>query len=194
MNDANKNNYNNILILEDDFEFDHQIRDKKILNDIEIFFKNNKFNIYSLGSINVFFIPKINNLKHNKSFIGGTSHSLIFSREARDIIIREYDKNKCLDNVPYFKGHDIWFNKILDKKFFYYKPLCYQKFSYTENSNKWQTNFVRRFLNLLKLDKKVQPGWTILYLTFYILHFLTLIAIILTLSKFFFLIKKNNKS
>ena len=45
LNDANKNNYNNILILEDDFEFDHQIRDKKILKDIEIFFKNNQFNI-----------------------------------------------------------------------------------------------------------------------------------------------------
>ena len=46
---ANKNNFNNILVLEDDFIFDDQIKNKKNLNNLENFINKNNFNLYNLG-------------------------------------------------------------------------------------------------------------------------------------------------
>ena len=185
MKHANKTNYKNILILEDDFQFDKQIKNTKNIKNISQFINNNKFNIYSLGNINSFFIPNFNNLKHNLTIIGTVSHALIFSKEARNIIIHEYYKNKCLKNVPLFKGHDIWFNFILDKRYFYYKPLCYQLIKKTENSNKWNNKLIEVIFKLLKLNTQVQPGWTIIYLLLYLLNLLLFLGIIKILSKLY---------
>jgi len=59
MNHSLENNYNNILILEDDFIFNKKIKDNKIINDIKYLFDNNvnKSFYFSLGLQPTLFIP-----------------------------------------------------------------------------------------------------------------------------------------
>ena len=48
---ANKENYNNILILEDDFIFTETILEKQVQNDINSFLLTNEIGCYYLGCI-----------------------------------------------------------------------------------------------------------------------------------------------
>ena len=54
--------------------------------------------------------------------------------------------------------HDFWYNTILDKKYFYYKPLCYQPLENTENQRSWNKTIYGVVLNkiyqLIEIDKK----------------------------------------
>jgi len=76
-------NFNNILILEDDFIFDIKIKDKEIINEINYFMNkntNNKIN-FNLGPIPLLSYPNI--IKHNnifKSICSFGSHGIIYNK------------------------------------------------------------------------------------------------------------------
>ena len=66
-----------------------------------------------------------------------------------------------MKNSPPF--HDFWFCTILDKKYFYYKPLCYQILNNTENQSNWNKTIMGICLNkifkLIEIDKKPISGF-----------------------------------
>ena len=127
-NHAYENNYNNILIHEDDFFYDEKILDINIQSNINTFIKNfdNKQSmIYNLGAVGMF--KKYNN-HHKKINFGLYAQSIIYNKKAF-IYVKDNLNNsdKVIDN---------FLNNIVNK-FTYNIPLCYQTFPNTENQNIW---------------------------------------------------------
>lgn len=173
---AKKENYNNILILEDDFEFHPDIKKPFHINNINNFLikKANTIFQYYLGCIPLIMIPydKYNYL--NKSI--GT-HCVIFSKLHRNDILNRPQK----DITDWDRFNNMYYNRYA-----YYRPLCYQLFLETENSTLWGVNesglysiilylapLFKKIINILELDKKTEPGYSYFYffskLLFYIL-------------------------
>ena len=170
---AENNNFNNILILEDDFIFDNNIKDKIIKSKFENFInKNKQFNLIYLGNI-----PLALNIFNFSNFINvyanGQAHSIIYSKKARDIIIHNYNNKKRM----YIDQHDIWYNFILNKRYFYYKNICYQVQEETENKKLWSNFIFDISIKLLKFDKYNIDNYNYFYLYIYILHYTILILI-----------------
>ena len=180
---AKENNYDNILVLEDDFIFNPEIKSPFHINNINNFLlkKKNKSFQYYISCIPFLMIPYDEYNYINKST--GT-HSVVFSKKHRENLL----------NVNQFKisDWDVYNNKYFNR-YAYYTPLCYQLFPETENSNNWGVNgpfknityflgkLLKYFFNFLKMDKQVEPGYTIFYnfskLLFYILVILSIIII-----------------
>lgn len=160
---ANENNYNNILILEDDFIFNPKIKDVTNIQNIKDFlikFENEKF-IYSFGCIPVIQIPYDLNNYYLHSF--GLSHSIIYSKESYNEILKDYyinnNKNKLDFHFDLYLS--LKFRKF--KAFIYKEPLCYQTLPETENSKNWSNMYSEFIIHLLNIDKNPEPGFTIIY-------------------------------
>jgi hypothetical protein len=176
---AKEKNYDNILILEDDFIFANDIKDHS--KNVSLFLDSKKNTIfhYYLGSVPYFLIPydKYHYINH-----GLGAHSVIYSKKAREYTLRFNQKN--------IKDWDLFNHTHFKNKYLYYKPLCYQLFPDTENSKHWGSeynlnflaNILRKVLKKLQLDKKPEPGYSILYIfgkIFFIVLLLLLIYIII---------------
>jgi hypothetical protein len=147
---ANSMNYNNILVLEDDFIFDKKILNKNIINELDYFINNYPFDIYSLGNLTgqIFSFNKHLPLKYI-----GCAHSVIVSKNVRNQYIYDY---KYIDTQI-----DIYYTKFNNNYTFYY-PLCYQTFNNTVNQKLWSNPFYNLSIKLLLLDKKPKYGFHIL--------------------------------
>lgn len=101
--DANKNNYKQILILEDDFMFCNNFIDK--YNDIILKIEQNKINIdmlylgFSIVRENPYNDTEINNLK--KITNGHTTHAYILNKSFYDTIINELKNCYCEIDICY---------------------------------------------------------------------------------------------
>ena len=172
---ANKNNYNNILILEDDFILKRVILKEDIIN-INNFCNKNKHNkfMFSLGLLPILYLPLNKNI--NKSILSVGSHSIIYSKKIRYNLIN----NK--KNIEYASDWDIYlFTSIY--KYYYYKPLVYQKFEETENQNNWPQflglkYFTLQYLRYLNFKKKSEKAFNIHYKIFFIINIFFYILII----------------
>jgi hypothetical protein len=146
---ADENNYNNILILEDDFIFSSLI--KKVNNEVCEFVNTMNSGVYYLGCL-----PKLS-LRINKNtllfLISTGTHAVVYTKHFRkniNYIIDDWDININL-NFP---------------RYGYYKPLCYQLFPETENQKQWMSisKFTTiPFYKFMKLDTQPEPGFTIMY-------------------------------
>ena len=188
---ADKMNYNNILILEDDFIFSEEILNQKHINNINNFLinHNNKIYQYYLGCIPYLLIPYDHN---NYRSLSTVTHSVIYSKKYREYILNV--NQKMIIDWDYYNG-----TKLLKYKYCYYKPLCYQLFTETENSQYWGKNTVFKdfsniytklimfIFNKLNMDKKPEPGFTYFYI------FAKLLFIILFLLFCFIIIKLFKK-
>tara|TARA_B110000285_G_C15014991_1_gene558555 strand:+ start:270 stop:1118 length:849 start_codon:yes stop_codon:yes gene_type:complete len=183
---ANENNYNNILILEDDFIFDNRILDRNVLNDLDNFINNKEFDIYSLGNAPLLLSPFLLT-KHPKLLFSALAHSIILPKNTRNILIYKYKND--VDWLKKSRGHIDWIYTTNNFNYhIYYKPLCYQTFPKTENMGTWDQdlNIILKMLNyiwimlipLFKLDKQAQPGFDIIYIFFNIFS-ITLYLIII---------------
>lgn len=184
-----KKKFKNILVLEDDFIFDEEIKNKNVINDLENFINNNTFDIYGLGNPPMLIYPNIN-LKHIRYKFIGLAHSIIFSKDSRLKIIDDYKKNKCMNTINgKIKYHDIYFNYLFDKKYTYYKPLCFQPLTETENQLTWINKpelwfkINKLFFSLIEIDKKPKLGLQRMYIMFYIINLIVYIIIIYVLYK-----------
>jgi hypothetical protein len=112
----------NILILEDDFFFDKDI--KKDRNDINQFINDKKDEnfVYYLGTIPYLTIPFS---KHHITLLSTGTHACIYSKQMR---IETQHKS--------MRDWDIYIN-FNHRRYMYHKPLCYQLFPDTENSKEW---------------------------------------------------------
>jgi hypothetical protein len=159
---AKINNYDNILILEDDFIYNPDIKLTFHIKNISKFLlkKNTEF-AYFLGTLPIIMIPYD---KYHYFLKSMGTHSIIFSKKIREKIL-QVNQEKMID-------WDLFIN-IYNKKFTYYKPLCYQLFTNTENSQNWGITvklFNNSFLQNIT-DKVVRAG---VYLIKYLFKFLNL--------------------
>jgi len=177
---AENKGYQNILVLEDDFIFDHRIRDPVVLKDLESFINHNEFTIYSLGSFNYWVTLNLKNIKHPGVRISSCAHALILSKGGRETILSKFKKDTCLENTIMDGLHDQWYN-IIDKRYSYYKPICYQTFPITENYREWGGNFIGMIFRILKLDVDYYPGWDIMYLLLYVINILPYVVLLYVL-------------
>ena len=158
-NHANQNNFKNILILEDDFIFKEKIKNTNVNESINNFIlkKTNTSFIYSLGNIPSIIIPVTFNFEHYYGLFCG-AHACIFSRKYRDNILARKD-------LKYLKDWDMEVNPWA---YMYHEPLCYQIFPETENKQHWPkdigSNISEFFIKLTAIDKKTEPGYSIMYL------------------------------
>jgi hypothetical protein len=180
---ANENNYNNVLILEDDFIFSHDIKQYDNLQAINSFLnekKNEEF-IYYLGCNPILVVPYTSNLKHYKSFKSCSTHAIIYSKQART---KELNLN--------LKHWDVIIENSIQDRYLYCKPLCYQTYPDTENKSSWseKDNVVigylkNKIIQTLNLDKNAEPGFSIIYL---IAKFITPFIILFSFGIFFYFI------
>ena len=145
--------------------------------------------MYGLSNLVFLYDPITLFSAHRKVFIMGASHCNIYSETGRNTILREYKKNPCLKNnfpkITYTNElHDLWLNGILNKKYIYYKPLCLQVFPHTENISSWGNDFIYSGIRLLKLDTQYEPGWTILYVLFYIFNLMIYLFLMIIIYYF----------
>lgn len=181
--DSIKEGYNRILYLEDDFELENPI-EKNTYQSINNFVKKHNPDIYGLGN---FAIPNIQSIfsEHQKVIFNflALTHALFYNRKAMEELIKYYDINE--NNIRI--GIDTVISEIEDIKVYrYYKPLVYQKLPATENQIEgWknQIGFLSNIsifvINLLNLDKMIEPGYTIIYFLPYILYLTIFIIFII---------------
>jgi hypothetical protein len=112
-----------------------------------------------------------------KGFSAG-AHSIIYSKSIMDKIIK--DTKKINDWDFYIKTKYFWDNYI------YYTPLCYQLCTDTENSRNWGVHnpvlyilsfLLKLIIKILRLDKSIEPGYTILYIVSKLLFFIIIYLI-----------------
>lgn len=174
---SNKYNYNNILILEDDFIFDASIKNQSVINHFEDFINKNKnFNLIYLGNTPIIINPFSNSYFIN-AYLNGQAHSIIYSKKARNIVYNNY-KNK---NYTWIHLHDIWYNFILNKRYYYYKNICYQVLTNTENKSLWTNTFLDLLIKTLKFDEYNVDNYNYYYKYILILHYIFIITIIITI-------------
>ena len=189
---AKLNNYNNILILEDDFIFDKNINDLLTINEIDSFLFNHKNDnfIYYLGMITYLQISNI--FYHTNKLIFSTgTHSCIYSNKFINDILK-VDKKKIIDWDVYLN-----FNYT---RYTYYKPLCYQIFLDTENFKSWHRNntYLKYICNfqsfcrkILLLDVQVYPGYEIMYYFSKIIFYVFIFLIFYIIYKIIYFYKKK---
>ena len=178
---ANNNNYNNILVLEDDFIFTNSIKCNKTIKDLENFINTKIFNLIYLGNIPILYIP----IKYDNFYyviLNGQAHSIIYSKNGRNIIINQYNKNKNIKYLTY-EHHDIWYNGFINNRYFYYKSICYQVLENTENSISWNNASSQYVINIFSLNKKKTNNYNNFYTFMYILHIICIVCIIIIILK-----------
>ena len=160
---AKKYNYQNILILEDNFIFDKEITYLKHTTKINDFCSKNKNEhfILSLGSLPIVIFPY--DEYFNKSIISTGTYSMIYSRPFIDKTLNQKENVKKIHDWNYYT------NKTF-KHYIYYIPLCTQLFNDTDTDikNQMPSFFGLKYIYLYfiksnKLDKQSQPGFNHFY-------------------------------
>jgi hypothetical protein len=183
-NHSNENNYNNILILEDDFIFDEKINNYFHINNINNFLnfnKNNPFSFY-FGTLPFLFIPYTFNIY--KGVINIYTHSIVFSKKYRNEILKyNYETIFCWD---------VFQNYFNFNKYYYYTPLIYQIVEDTENSKNWPVpEFIRILYLKFNLLLNSQKDPKLLFKLFYLLSYiLTILLVLIILFILYYFIKK----
>ena len=180
---AKNQNYDNILILEDDFIFTEKIKKESIQHDICSFLNNNKNKDYQyfLGCVPSIHFPYTLDFKHfiNISSLG--THAVIYTKKNREKLLKVNQKD--------ITDWD-WYSFTHSRRYMYCEPLCYQLFYDTENSEYWGTNsyflyiparIVKKTFKMFKLDTQIEPGYSIFYILSKVFTFTLLILLILIL-------------
>ncbi len=189
--DANSKNYENILILEDDFIFDKEILNRQHSNRIDNFlYKKNKTEdiyIYYIGALT--YLQSSFGDYHNRLFFSTGTQSCIYSRGFIKYILNNV-KQKTINDWDIY----INFNYVRYK---YYTSLCYQTFSETENFKYWDQGsvFFKYCLKILKYNKSImkidiqpQPGFNIMESSSRFMFWFIIVTFILIIFFFIFLI------
>ena len=106
-NHAHKNNYNNIMLLEDDFEFDTDVININMVNDVKTFFLNNQNKIfyYNLGGLPVLLqYPFMIENSHYKMIQTFPSHCIIYNVNPANDLKKRFIRIFDALPVPSVKG------------------------------------------------------------------------------------------
>jgi hypothetical protein len=200
---ANRQNYDNILILEDDFFFSEKIKKQSTQNEICMFLNKRKHENfqYRLGCIPYIQIPYTYDFKHYRGILSTGTHAVVYSKQNRIKTIQYVDNNNLIDDWDLYFNLDLYTNCYM-----YHEPLCYQLFPETENSKDWGYGsniiyviciFMKYIYKLLKLDTQYEPGYTYFYIFskifLLILFFITIILIIIAIQLYYLYKNPNNR-
>jgi hypothetical protein len=168
------NNYSNILVLEDDFIFNKDIRLTRHKTNINKFLmeNSNKKFIYHLGALPFITIPY--NL-YTYTSLCLAAHASIFTAKAQTYIL-DYAINNDIDDWDMFLLKKIW-------RYVYYTPMCYQIFPETENKLNWKqmellTYTTNKFISYTNFDKQPEPATSYIYIIANLVSFILLILIL----------------
>lgn len=174
-NDANEKGYGNILVLEDDFIFSEEINKSNHLYNINSFLREKKDEnmIYSLGCLSWLQLPY--NSHTNINILSTGTHSVIYTKPARN--------NFLSKNVNKISDLDIFQNLYLNtRRYVYHRPLCYQLFPPTENSDKWPSFFgynpIKNYIQYSELGVRAENGFSNTYIFAKIVGYLLLCIIL----------------
>jgi len=161
---AKSNGFGNILILEDDFIFSEEIKNKKHVDAISSFIHDKTDFMYLLGCLPFLQIPASLDLAHYHAISCGT-HAVIYDETFREQIVMLHS-NKISD-------WDVFLNaQYFSNRYCYYLPLCFQLFPPTDNSKHWGVDNVILFflgqilfkvIQILNLNESIEPGYSIFY-------------------------------
>jgi hypothetical protein len=125
---ARDQGFTNILVLEDDFFFGHEIHRPGVIEDIAAFIEDqgpHQAYLYSLGCLPFFALPADEaGLHYYGPFFG--KHACIFSAAYREALLQKKDEVLAWD----------W-ELSNPTCYFYHEPLCFQLFPATENRKNW---------------------------------------------------------
>lgn len=188
---ANENGFKNILVLEDDFIFSPEIREDNHLNNINSFLikKQNDTMMYFLGCLLWLQLPYNSHTSIN--LLSSGTHAVIYSFKAREYIL----KKKI---IPVFDW-DIYNNFFIGiRRYVYYKPLCFQLFPETDNSQKWPSLFefnpIKLYIKYNSLDVEFEKGYKNSYKfskPLGYLYLLIIIFLVIIIFNLYFKLKKN---
>jgi len=146
--------YNAVLILEDDFMFNPEV--KEHAHNIDQFVENHTRFVYRVGCIPSIQIPY--NSYTNIGFSVG-SHAVLYSKDVRNNLLKSEIQDWDTGLLKYIN-------------YIYYKPLCYQLFPVTENQKHWGDfnpitmilgKILVFFMQMLRIDTQTEPGYSIMY-------------------------------
>jgi len=167
--------YNNVIIFEDDAVYNNKYSTDQ-LKIIDHFIANNKFNLYSLGTISIN-LP--NSSPHREILIGfGGSHANIYSYDGRMQLL--YSKGQIIDidlisSIPY--------------KFKHKYPLVCQTFPETEQKKEWEKyNGMFIMCAITKIfngDKIIEPFWSSIYVICDCVIYIVILLAILLIIKYY---------
>lgn len=192
-----KNNYDNILILEDDFIFDPKIKNKLILNQIKKFFYYfNKLKIpvtFNLGPMPVsIYSPYFENINKNRNIYRcnfcGLSQAIIYNKKVRRKILDYYKNNN--NNIKI--RHWDWFLTFKYRMYFYKNPLAYQLLEETENQKNWGFDpdqhdtmqykisqyITKKYLSTYQFNSNPKYGFNLYHKVSYITHTITYLILL----------------
>ena len=188
-----ENEYDTILILEDDFQFSEKINEKQHKLNVDEFINENKNDefLYYLGILPV--LKSVDFGIHDRVFISSGMHACIFSDKM---------KYKILEYIDTQERWDSYIGEFLLNRYTYRIPLCYQLLPVTENSKTWSDhipmvgtgmrNISRYAIETLEVDRKVEPGHTIAYKLSETLYIVIVLLLIYLVVKILYKILKKS--
>ena len=184
MNYSIQNNFNNILILEDDFICSTELNTthSKIC---QKFIHHHKFQplIFYMGTIPHFSLA-FGSKSFRKVFLSTGTHAVIYN-------------NLSMKHILSNNFNDIDLFLSSKNRFAYYLPLVYQIFPQTDNQQYWgSSNYLLKplsklliyYLNSFGLDKHPEPGTSRIYRlnrVFDFIYYFILFAFLYLISKYF---------
>jgi len=155
--DAEGKGYGNILVLEDDFFFREDLTAADVA-EVNKFVRNNSNRrmVYHLGCIPALMVPV--DTRGNYMIAGSSTHAAVYTKKMRKYVL---NYKGVIDDWD-------WFITFATPRFAYTRPLAYQLYPETENSNNWMTllgitYLVKIWIRILKLDVQPEPGYSICY-------------------------------
>jgi hypothetical protein len=165
------NNYDQILILEDDFFFNEKILEKEYYNGVKDFITNNNSDLYYLGCLP--YIRNEINRSTSRLYLSTGTHAVIYSK----YIMKYTLKNEIKPLLYNVSDWDLFLGMF--QRYASNIPLCYQLFPETLNRqhwgkgimlNKFLSYFVKQIvqnqvqiINYMHLDKTHLIGYPYFY-------------------------------
>jgi hypothetical protein len=195
---ADSENYKNILILEDDAIFDNNIKNPKVIKDIELLYKNKEVNMFHLGPACSLFDPLsilVDTYNCKKILFTAVTHANIYNNKFREIYYKSYETGNRSVSVD--QNHNMF---VYGNIYTYNKPLAVQPIIETENLKSWGFGKIKIgyfFLyivnKILGLDTKNKPvqSYKKLFKIFFLVNIIFYIVLILIIIKVLKIIFKN---
>ena len=159
---------NRILVLEDDFEVDDRILNKKDVDKINTFLQGANPDVYGLGNLSLL-CPFDVFRWHQRSFLMFMSHAVVYGSSYRQQKLLLYRQGASLP------GHvDLMWNVPGHKVYRHHKPLVYQKHDVTENMKNWPIPMWASlvYVTMFNLRKNARQGYDNLNLLSYVMTLL----------------------
>lgn len=193
---ANERNYENVLILEDDFIFTSDVKNATHINNITNFLSKKTAQresfIYYMGCVPYLALPTMDGHNTYIPLCSSGTHSVVYSKKYREDLIHDFDTIQS-------KDWDVINNIYSINKYMYGQPLCYQLYTETENKKTWGEHYLitkclsiipKVVIKLTGIDKQIEPGHSILYAISKILPIIILLLVLMVVYNCVMIVSK----